>query len=249
MGMFDFLFNKEKAQANQIDKLRKKLTNIWVQSPDRNYAAEQLRDIGTEEALRALLERFKINVKNSTYDNEEKLYVYDMLVAKGPAVIELIKDYIRKDEASANWPMRVLDDLLTSEQMATFITELLEAQTIDYQRDPEKKEQLILRAGNYPDYEALARQVARFTVDDNENIRFLATSQTLERDADWALEALRENIKLEDSGRILNQVCDRFIALDTQAVLDLEDEGLVSRIKARLPSIYFLTEDGHLRRK
>ncbi|MEO1271603.1 MAG: hypothetical protein AAFX99_26215, partial [Myxococcota bacterium] len=85
MGFLDFLFSKEKAQEREITKLRKTLTNMWVQSPERNYAAEQLRNIGTDDALMVLMERFKHNAQNTTYDNEEKLYAYDLLVSMGPS--------------------------------------------------------------------------------------------------------------------------------------------------------------------
>ena len=70
MGFLDFLFSKEKAQERQLEKIRKTLTNMWVQSPERIYAAEQLRNIGTDEALIILMERFKHTNKNTTVDNE-----------------------------------------------------------------------------------------------------------------------------------------------------------------------------------
>ncbi len=249
MGLLDFIFDKDKAQVKQVDRLRKKLINIWVQSPDRNYAAEQLRDIGTPEALTALLGRFKVNVKNSTYDNEEKLYIYDMFVLRGAEVIEIVKAFIRNEEVQVNWPMKILDDLLPSDQMAEFIEELLASMSVDYERDPEKKEQMILRAGRFSDFEQVAQQVARFTVDDNENIRFLAVSQVIQQDHPWAIEALRNNLHLEDSGRILRIVCDHLIAKGEVGYVGDADDEIRMRLVERLPREYFIDDENNLHRK
>ena len=248
MGMFDFLFDKQKAQSKQIEKLRKKLTNIWLQNPDRNYAAEQLRDIGTPEAITALLGRFKVNVKNTTFDNEEKLYVYDMLVAKGADVIEVIQEHVRNEPNQVNWPMKVLDDLMQGEEMAVFIQDILSGMDVDYERDPEKKEQLILRAQDFAQHTELIIEVSRFTVDDNEPIRFLAVDHCLKRDDDWAIEALRQNLTLEDSVRILNQVCERFVEKKWVA-FDGDDEEIRLRIAERLPREYFLDDENLIQLK
>lgn len=250
MGMFDFLFNKEKAQERQLENLRKKLCNIWVQSPDRYMAAEQLRDIGTPEAIGVLYERFKVQVKNSTYDNQEKLDLVDMLVYKGSDAIEPAKDFVRREQTAINYPMRVLDELLTSAQMAEFIVELLGAMDIDYERDPEKKEQLVLRAQEYTDFDEINAQVARFAADDNETIRFLAVNHTVARgDHEYVHEAMRHNLRFEDSGRILNVVCEYLVNKEVGALPEDADEETRADLTERLPSIYYLTEEGYVRRK
>lgn len=249
MGFLDFLFDKDKAQARQIEKLRKKLTNIWMQSPDRNEAASQLFQIGTPEALHALMERFKVQTQNTTYDIEEKTFVYDMLAGAGPAIADVVKDNVRQEPAVINYQMRVLEDVLPSQDLAAFICELLEAQDLDYDRDPVKKEQLILRAQNYPDYPELQREVARFCVADNEDIRFQSVSAVIKRDEDWARDALRENIRIEDSGRIQGMVCERFATMNWTAFDDVDDEQRRQEVAKALPPQYHLTDAALIKRK
>jgi len=250
MGMLDFLFDKDKKQERQLQSLRKKLLNMWVQSPERNYTAEQLRDIGTPEAITILCERFKLNTQNTTYDNEEKLFIYDLLVNLGESAIEPVKAVVLEEEQQVNWPMKVLGDLLDRQEMADFLCQLLTAMTIDYTRDPEKKEQLILRASKFSDIEDIQKQVARFLTDDNEGIRFHAANQAVTHDADWAHQALQANLRFEDSGRILQVVCDRFVEKgDWTALEDLADEDARRDLQERLPNRYLLTEEGFLRLK
>jgi hypothetical protein len=249
MGFLDFLFDKEKAQERQIEKLRKKLTNLWVQSPDRNDAASQLFQIGTPTALHALMERFKVQTQNTTYDIEEKTFVYDILSGAGPAVADVVKENVRTEPAVINWQMRVLEDVLPSQDLAVFITELLSTMDVDYERDPVKKEQLILRAQTYTDYPDLQKEIARFTVSDNEDIRFQSVSAVIKRDEEWARDSLRANIRLEDSGRIKAMVCERLAKMNWTALDDLENEELAAEIREALPPKYHLTETGHVKRK
>ena len=249
MGFLDFLFNKEKARARQIQKLRKKLTNIWMQSPDRNDAASQLFQIGTPEALHALMDRFKVQTQNTTYDIEEKTYACDLLIGAGPGISDVVKDNVRAEPTTINWQMRVLEDVLPSQDLAVFITELLATMDVEYQRAPQKKEQLLLRAQGYSDYEELQREVARFTIDDNEDIRFQSVSAVITRDEDWARDALRANIRLEDSGRIHEMVCQRFVEKAWPAMADPDDGELREEIVEALPPKFLLTKDAMIRRK
>ena len=249
MGLLDFLFDKEKSQARQIQKLRKKLTNIWMQSPDRNDAASQLFQIGSPDALHALMDRFKVQTQNTTYDIEEKTYICDLLIGAGPDIANVVKDNVRNEPAIINWQMRVLEDVLPSQEMASFIQELLGTMDVDYERDPQKKEQLLLRSQTYTDFDDLQREVARFTIDDNEDIRFQSVSAMVKRDESWARDALRANIRLEDSGRIADMVCQRFVEKAWPAMEDVQDETLREEITEALPAKFMLTKDAMIRRK
>jgi hypothetical protein len=119
---------------------------------------------------------------------------------------------------------------------------------VDYERDPEKKEQLILRAKSFTSHTDLIMEVVRFTVDDNESIRFVAVNHCLEREEDWVVEALRQNLTLEDSVRILNEVCKRFVEKGWVA-FNGEDEEIRLRLAERLPREYFLDDDNKIQLK
>lgn len=250
MGLLDIFFDKDKKQQRQVQSLKKKLHSMWSQSPDRNYAAEQLRDIGTPEAIDVLLERFKLNAQNTTYDNEEKLYLYELLVALGPSIVEPIQSWVRKEELQVNWALRVLDALLDKDAMADFLTTLLQELDTEYTRDPEKKHQLILRAQKYTDHDPLQEQIARFVMDDNEGIRFISVTHLTTLERPWLQAAFQGNLRFEDSGRILDLVGDYLVQHpEWTALPDPADEKARRDLLERLPPRFLLTPEGHLRAK
>lgn len=250
MGMLDFIFgDKEQQQAKKIEGLKKKLTNIWAQPPDRYQAAEQLLQIATPQAFDALLARFQVQVQNTTYDNEEKQYVCDHLVNLGAPIVRIVKAAIHRSEEQINWHLRVLEELLSEAEMAEFVRELLAKQDVDYVRNPEKKEQLLLRAVQLKQFDELAQEVARFVVDDNETIRFQAVNQVISHQAPWVAEALRRNLKVEDSGRILRLTHDWFSRHPSEPVVDPKDQGAARFVAEHLPAGHRLSEDGTLARR
>ena len=82
-----------------------------------------------------------------------------------------------------------------------------------------------------------------------ESVRFMAINQVIANDTAWADEALRDNLRFDDSGRILTLVCERAVERQCPVVDDMDNEQEIDDIKERLPSKYLLTEDGLLRKK
>lgn len=246
MGLLDFLFDKEKAKTRRIQKLKKTLTNMYVQPPERKYAIEMLREDASPDAVRALLARFEDNAPNTTVDADEKTYVYETLVdmAANPDldVRGIIVAYLRGREEKINWPMKVLADLLDYQEMIELVCELLESCGNDYQRNPEKKQELILRSADLKS-EQLTVQLLRFVDDLNETIRFLAVEALLKHDYKELIEApLRERLREEESLRIVKKLADAFAGNQTWKVPD-EERADVENI---LPEEFALHKDGYI---
>lgn len=246
MGFLDFLFDKEKAQRNQYRKLRKSLTNMYVQAGEREYAIQSLRELGTPEAVDVLLARFEETSPNHTTDAEEKQYVYSVLVdlgrRKDADVVTVITEYLKRINENINWPLKVLTDLTSREDMIGLIVELFEASDIEYLRNPEKKRELMLRAAEFKAPE-LAEQIIRFLEDDNETIRFLAVDALMAQDEDaLAEEPLRKRLGEEDSLRILQKLADIFVDHQDWRIPDDEVED----VKLGLPDGYGLNKDGRI---
>ncbi len=248
MGFFDFLFNKgtnkEQGGDRKIAKLRKSLTHMYVQAHERQYALQQLRNIGTPEAVEAILARFEENAPNTTVDAEEKEMTYALLVEMATGgqlnVAEIVKEHLRKAEEKINWPMRVLSDLLSLDEMTQVVEELLASCTTAYQRNPEKKQELILRATEFKSDE-LARQVVRFLGDDNETIRFLAVDAALAQQRDAMVEEpLRARLTEEDSGRILTKLAEAFAERPEWKIPEDEKEA----VAGALPAGFSVGKDG-----
>lgn len=246
MGFFDFLFNKEQANERKIAKLKKTATHMYVQAGERQYAIQQLHDIGTPEAVHAMLARFEENAPNTTVDAEEKEMTYMMLVEMATGgklqIAEIVTDYLRKAEERINWPMRVLTDLLDLDAMTKVVEELLAGCSTDYQRNPEKKQELILRAAEFKSDE-LAKQVVRFLGDDNETLRFLAVDSAVAQQRDALIEEpLRARFVEEDSGRILTRLAEIFAERPEWKIPEDEREG----IARTLPNGFSINKEGSI---
>lgn len=246
MGLLDFLFDKEQAQVRRIRKLKKTLTNMYVQPPERKYAIQTLRETGSPDAVRALLARFEDNAPNTTVDADEKTYVYESLVgmAADPDldVRGIIAAYLRGREEKINWPMKVLTDLLDYDEMISLVCELLESCGADYQRNPEKKQELILRSADLRS-EALSQELLRFTDDLNETIRFLAVEALLKHGFDDLIEEpLRERLREEDSIRISKKLSEAFAEHTEWKVPDEERED----VEHMLPDEFALHKEGYI---
>lgn len=244
MGILDFLFSNK----SRVEKLEDKLTSMYAQDAERRYAMEELREIGTPEAVRALLTRFEETSHNHTTDPEEKQDVYSVLVDLGRRgeveVDEIIIDYLREADEKINWPLKVLSELNSYDDMVDVITELLEATDIGYRRTPEKKQELMLRAAEFQDRQ-LAEQVARFLEDDNETIRFLAVDAIMaQEEDDLAEEPLRDRLREETSIRIVQKVTDIFY--DNPGWTIPEDER--EEVEQNLPDGFGVHDKGHIYR-
>ena len=249
MGFLDFVFDKEKAEERKIAKQKKTLTNMYVQPPERKYAIQTLRDIGTEDAVRAMLARFGEMAPNTTVDADEKRYTYEtlsqMAADPGVDVRGTLIEYLRERDEQINWPMKVLTDVLDKEETAELVRDLLSECNTEYQRVPEKKQELILRAAELED-EGLSKELVRFLEDDNETIRFLTVDALLKQGSDELLEEpLRERLLEEDSIRIIKKLAEAFAERKDWKIPEKDRED----VEIILPEEYGVHTQGHIYRR
>jgi hypothetical protein len=249
MGFLDFLFDKEKAEQRKYKKLRKTLTNMYVQPPERKYTIQTLHELSTKEAVEVLLARFDEMAPNTTVDADEKRYVYETLVgmAADPDldVRGIVTKHLRERDEKINWPMKVLADLLDYQEMIDLVRELLASCDTGYKRNPEKKQELLLRASEFTD-EELTKEVLRFVEDQNETIRFLAVDAVLDQEFDEVLEdKLRERLREEESLRITKKLAEAFVDHRDWKIPDDEQED----VEHMLPDEYGVHKHGHIYRK
>lgn len=248
MGFLDFLFDKEKSAERNLQKHEKKITNMFVQAPERQYAIQELREMGTTDAVWVMLQRYNENNSNTTVDIEEKELVYASLVrmAKGSDadVIGQVKRYVLEKEVKINWPMKVLQELLPEQEYVDFMVEVLQTCDTAYQRTTEKKQELMLRAMDVKS-EALAEQIGRFLSDSNETIRFLAVDAALAQDdAEPLCEPLFAQLLDEDSERIIKKVIPALVGRHNLRV----PEALREPVAQMLPEGLGVHSDGYIYR-
>lgn len=244
MGLLDFLFDKEQSEKKKLVKMQKTITNMYVQPTERQYVLSQLRDLDSEDAFKVLLTRFNESSHNSTVDLEEKQFVFDTAIemARRNAVyVDVLRNHVVEAPAHINWPLKVLHELYNADEMAVFLTSLLQKEQTEYQRDPEKKQEVILRAAEFSD-EDLAREIIRFLEDANETIRFLAVETLIAQNFDFVQDALRTRIPEEESLRIIQRIALAF-SRRHQWLIPEEERGTIAPL---LPSEYSIASDGHV---
>jgi hypothetical protein len=243
MGVFD-LFSKEGRQKSARERSIKKAVDKYQQSPDRLRALQNLRDDGSPEALYGLMRRFGMMYDKSIEDEQEKEWVFEVLVEKGASILPPLKKYLFAAE-SISWPLRLLDKVANREQEMEVLREVLARHEPGYERDPTKKIQLLNHLASLRDPGVPALLVP-YLGDMDEGVRY-ATTEALCRQGDEA--AAREPLlelfvsDAEESLRIRIRVADGFTELGWRVT------GFREAVEKKLPETFSLDRDGHIKKR
>jgi hypothetical protein len=245
MGFLD-RFSKDGRDARAREKNAARAVNKYAQSPDRMKALQALRDDGTDEALYALMKRFGMMYDKSIEDEQEKEWVFDMLVEKGAAVLPALKKYMLSAD-SISWPLRLLDKVIDGKEgRIDVIAAVLERHEPGYERDPTKKIQLLthLAGLKHPRVPAL---VGPYLTDMDEGVRYAGVEALLKQGDEAAgREPLLDLFAKEESLRLRIRIADGLAELgwpvadrraDVEKVLpdsfQIEARGADVRIKKK----------------
>src|SRR5690606_31084018 len=170
-------------------------------SSDLWESIQALGQMKSREAVEALLVRFNFRIEPSISDQEEKDLVLSGVVAAGEAAIEPVLGMMKTAESIA-WPLRILQKLMPEESVTTELLELLEGMDTEYERDPQKKREVLGELENRVD-PRIAGAVLRFTEDVNEACRFHAYGAVIAQgDVASRAEALSDGLRREESMRV-----------------------------------------------
>lgn len=225
----------------QIAKLRKKVKEPHGDAAVREGAADKLCRMGTPEALRALLDRYTINVSPSTQDEREKSMVKSWLVDLGEQSVGPIIDFL-KNERSVYWPVQILKDILPEDD---FTRELNEVLFYLWENPPATafpKTQLI-RSAEGLDAPELTSTVSRFLNDEDDDVRLAAIDYLIAcREEETREELLKCYLDSEDRARIRLQILERF------AEHGWTVKGFRPQVEESLPDNFTLTREGKVKR-
>jgi hypothetical protein len=210
VALFDFL--SKKGAQTPIQKLATKVLDKRGMAPDRWDAIQALSKLDTEEAVEALLGRFTIYVDPSITDQEEKDAVLNTVVGKGAIAVPPLKRFIKKSE-SVTWPLKMLERVLPEAEVLTIVLDLLRAMDTEYERDPQRKLQLLSALESRRDA-SIVPAVKPFLQDVNEGARFNAVAAIFAQpQAEEAKSDLLESLAKEDSMRVKARLLDGFAQL------------------------------------
>lgn len=245
MGLLD-MFSK-KPGGGALRKHASRVANKRAQAPDRWDSIRALGMMRTPAAVEALLTRFTFAVDPSITDQEEKEAVYEVVVDAGEAAVEPLRDFMASTDSIA-WPLKCLDRILSEEQVTAELLTVLEAMDTEYERDPQKKIQVLAALEERRD-SRITEAARRFLEDMNETVRFHAVGAMLHQ-AEEAGDAVREAVRealleqylREDSMRVRARILDGFM-LRGWSVGDRADE-----VRQKLPQGYAMTAKGDIKR-
>ena len=205
MALFG-LFGK-KSDSSPLKKHGDRATNKRAQAIDRWESIQALIQIGSPEAVQALLPRFDFYVDPSITDQDEKDAAFAGVVAVGEDAVAPVGEYLKRSESLA-WPLRLLDSLCTREEVVTRLLDLLAGMDTEYERDPQRKIDIIVALEERRDPRVL-ESALRFLQDASETVRFSAVGTILAQEQpEAAVEALVSCYLQEESVRVRNRILE-----------------------------------------
>ncbi len=254
MGLFDFLKKgsspppaaggaPKTPTSKKIASHAKSVADKRAQTYDRAEAIQALAAMKSGEAAEALLKRFTFTIDPSITDQEEKESAYLGVVAAGKEAVPHVVEFCEKAEV-LTWPIRILRDILSDEELKVELLKLVESFDTEYARNVEPKLQVINALSELKG-EDVRVAVERFLDDANETVRFQAVQAVVAQESEACLPALVKLLEAEESIRIKNKVCEGLVSRGwkipaplvgsaTKAFEDLQDyalgaDGKVSR--------------------
>ncbi len=194
MGIFDLLGG---SPEKRIKSAQKKITEKYGPPENRQKAIDQLIDLGSPEAIGALLHRFSIKAEPSITDAEEKEYTFRAILNFQEKAVEPVKQFLRKSDVATSWMLKMLRQLLAEPEIVALCIEILEKLGPEYTRDPEKKTVLIAALGEMKD-ERATPAIVPFLQDASDDVRIAAAAALARQKDERAREPMLQ--ALADSG-------------------------------------------------
>lgn len=215
----------------RVEKLTRRATNQYAQSPDRYGAMEDLFKLAasswekaeklepgsperaelerqSDDCYVALLRRFGMNASKSIDDEEEKGWLYKRLTQIGKPMLEPIKSFCRDAEGVA-WALRIVEDIANETEEWEILDVLLEAHPPVYERDSSAKLQMLTHLKEIED-ERVRDILIRYLDDPDENVRFFCIEALIDNAEEEAKAALVGHLDSpdEDSVRLRSRILD-----------------------------------------
>ena len=246
MGLLD-IFSKDKRDERALAKNIERAGNKHAQSMDRMKAFEALAADGSTDALYGLLKRFGWQYHKTIEDEQEKDWIFEVLVDKGKTALPAIRKYLLSAD-SVSWPLRVLDKIASDEEEMAALEEVLARHEPGYERDPSKKIQLLGHLGALKQSmgDKAATLVVPYLQDMDEGVRFTAVESLLRLKREvTAREPLLTlfTSDAEESLRIRLRICEGFA--ENQWLV----QGFRGTVEKKLPDAYQLDREGHIKKR
>ncbi|MCL2777463.1 MAG: HEAT repeat domain-containing protein [Polyangiaceae bacterium] len=241
MGLFDLFKSKsgggEKRVSSATSKWADVVGNKRAQTYDRQEAIAELCRLKTADAVEGLMRRFSFAIDPSITDQEEKDAVFEGIVSVGREALEPVRAFAANAESLA-WPMRIMKELLSEDELVEELVALLSRWDTEYSRFVDPKLQ-ILAALEEHEHSSIRAAVEPFLQDVNEPARFHAAAATFAQKDPASIPPLVNALVDEESVRVRTKMADMFALLGWEIPADQRDA-----VRKVLPSPFGVSRAG-----
>ncbi len=212
MGLFDLFKgtgkkdNADRPKANAAARWAERAGDKRAQNYDRQEAISALAEMGTADAVTALLKRFTFHIDPSITDQEEKDGAFAGILRAGKDAVEPTRAWAAKAE-SLGWAMRVIKEVLSEDEYIDELLLWLGRWDQEYSKFIDPKLQLLVQLGDHKSSK-IAPAVEPFLQDVNETARFHAVATTLLQEDASCIPALLRILPDEESLRVKHKLAD-----------------------------------------
>jgi hypothetical protein len=243
MGLFDIFKKKDgDRKSSPAAKWAEAAGSKRAQAYDRQEAIQELSKLGTAEAAEALLKRFTFAIDPSITDQEEKELAFQGILKAGKDAVEPVRAFAAKAD-SLSWPMRILKELLTEEELVDELIVWLGRWDIEYAKFTDPKLQLLEELGDHVNPK-IRPAVERFLEDVNEPARFTSVAALLAQKDPEAVGALVSLLLEEESVRVRAKIADGLAELGWP--IPDEQQGAVRKV---LPPQFSVNGEGRMTKR
>lgn len=197
-------------KTSKVDKLVKRLTNAYLQSHDRLRVMEQLAEMGTDEALFGLLQRFTYRTEASIVDEDEKETTFRLLVDAGTYATPSIERFVRERDA-IYWPIKALKEIAGIDAAVELLLRALDHASQRDERVNEQKTQIVSNLRDFP-HPLVQERLEQLVDDGDEEVRIMAIDGLLTYGPDVALgPAARRILDRSESPRVKTVIFESLI--------------------------------------
>lgn len=226
-----------------VAKLYKKLMNKWYQTLERKRVIQLLANMGSDEAITALLGRFTYVTDGSIVDEDEKSLVYEILLDLGQRAVPSLHAFVQSEPA-IYWPLKALTEIEGEAAAVDTLLAALDGITDRWDRSMERMNSLVSSLRDYQDDRVLAK-LADLSTDDNEEIRFLAVDglsmfDSRQEAVDAIIERLLDD---EETTRVKTFIMDMLMERKWRV------KKYKKELSGKLPETYFIDDTGIIQRK
>lgn len=235
MSLLEFLRPK-----SPLEKAKKQVREAYAQPEYRREAMDKLLEIGSDEAIAALLGRFTINASGQIADEDEKRDLVEMLVDAKEKTLEPLKTFIRTQKKFLSFPIRAYVRMVDRPEARAFLAETLrQYEPLDH-RSTQAKSVLLSSLADLGEDDSAA-VIAPYVGDHDDDVQYVAI-EALERleNREFATSLTDVCTSDEHSARVKRRAADALCQLGWSV------KSAFSKFDGELKGVYVLGKKGQL---